>query len=79
VYNILVQSRNKVKNSWSQIDVQLKRRFDLITNIVETNGNVRSIYVIGVLNGNYPDPIEEEENEEHESSNEEAMFDVIDF
>ncbi|MFZ9139079.1 MAG: LemA family protein [Bacilli bacterium] len=36
VYNTLVQSRNKVKNSWSQIDVQLKRRFDLIPNIVET-------------------------------------------
>jgi LemA protein len=36
VYNKLVQARNKVKNSWSQIDVQLKRRFDLIPNIVET-------------------------------------------
>lgn len=36
VYNTLIQSRNKVKNSWSQIDVQLKRRFDLIPNIVET-------------------------------------------
>ena len=36
VYNNLVKSRNKVKNSWSQIDVQLKRRADLIPNIVET-------------------------------------------
>ncbi|MGA0097389.1 MAG: LemA family protein, partial [Bacilli bacterium] len=36
VYNTLIQARNKVKNSWSQIDVQLKRRFDLIPNIVET-------------------------------------------
>ena len=36
VYNKLVKSRNKVKNSWSQIDVQLKRRFDLIPNLVET-------------------------------------------
>ena len=35
-YNKLVKSRNKVKNSWSQIDVQLKRRFDLIPNLVET-------------------------------------------
>lgn len=35
-YNKLVMGRNKVKNSWSQIDVQLKRRFDLIPNIVET-------------------------------------------
>ena len=35
-YNKLVKARNKVKNSWSQIDVQLKRRFDLIPNLVET-------------------------------------------
>ena len=36
VYNKLVNSRNKVKDQWAQIDVQLKRRFDLIPNIVET-------------------------------------------
>ena len=35
-YNKLVKQRNRVKNSWSQIDVQLKRRFDLIPNLVET-------------------------------------------
>lgn len=35
-YNSLVGKRNKVKNSWSQIDVQLKRRFDLIPNLLET-------------------------------------------
>ncbi len=35
-YNGLVNKRNKVSNSWSQIDVQLKRRFDLIPNLVET-------------------------------------------
>jgi len=35
-YNGLVSKRNKVANSWSQIDVQLKRRFDLIPNLVET-------------------------------------------
>ena len=35
-YNSLIQSRNKVKNSWSQIDVQLQRRFELIPNLVET-------------------------------------------
>ena len=35
-YNGLVQARNKVKNSWSQIEVQLQRRFDLIPNLVET-------------------------------------------
>jgi LemA protein len=36
VYNGLVRLRNQVKNSWSQIDVQLKRRHDLIPNLVET-------------------------------------------
>jgi len=36
VYNSLVRLRNQVKNSWSQIDVQLKRRNDLIPNLVET-------------------------------------------
>lgn len=35
-YNKLVGKRNKVANSWSQIDVQLKRRFDLIPNLLET-------------------------------------------
>ena len=36
VYNGLVGRRNTVKESWAQIDVQLKRRYDLIPNIVET-------------------------------------------
>lgn len=36
VYNKLVTLRNRVENSWAQIDVQLKRRFDLIPNLVET-------------------------------------------
>jgi LemA protein len=35
-YNGLVGLRNAVKNAWSQIDVQLKRRYDLIPNLVET-------------------------------------------
>ena len=35
-YNGLVSSRTKTKNSWSQMDVQLQRRFDLIPNLVET-------------------------------------------
>lgn len=36
MYNGLVRLRNAVKNAWSQIDVQLKRRHDLIPNLVET-------------------------------------------
>ena len=36
VYNRLVTLRNRVKNAWAQIDVQLKRRYDLIPNLVET-------------------------------------------
>ena len=35
-YNKLVVLRNRVKDQWAQIDVQLKRRFDLIPNLVET-------------------------------------------
>ena len=36
IYNSLVTARQMVKNAWSQIDVQLQRRFDLIPNLVET-------------------------------------------
>ena len=36
LYNSLVKARIKVDNAWSQIDVQLQRRFDLIPNFVET-------------------------------------------
>ncbi len=36
VFNGLIRSRNRVKESWSDIDVQLKRRYDLIPNLVET-------------------------------------------
>ncbi len=35
-YNGLVRLRNQVKNAWAQIDVQLKRRYDLIPNLMET-------------------------------------------
>ena len=35
-YNGLVQLRNQLDNAWAQIDVQLKRRYDLIPNLVET-------------------------------------------
>jgi LemA protein len=36
LYNRLVTLRNRVENAWAQIDVQLKRRYDLIPNLVET-------------------------------------------
>ncbi len=36
IYNSLVSGRNRVNNAWSQIDVQLKRRHDLIPNLIET-------------------------------------------
>lgn len=36
MYNSLVTLRQRVKNAWSQIDVQLQRRFDLIPNLIET-------------------------------------------
>jgi LemA protein len=36
VYNGLIARRNRVKESWAQIDVQLRRRYDLIPNVVET-------------------------------------------
>jgi len=36
IYNALVRLRNQVDNAWSQLDVQLKRRHDLIPNLVET-------------------------------------------
>lgn len=36
IYNGLVRDRNRVDNAWAQVDVQLKRRYDLIPNLVET-------------------------------------------
>ena len=36
IYNGLIRLKNRVKNAWAQIDVQLKRRYDLIPNLVET-------------------------------------------
>src|SRR5213076_3038916 len=35
-YNGLIRGKNQIENAWSQIDVQLKRRIDLIPNLVET-------------------------------------------
>ena len=35
-YNRLVRLRNQVRNAWAQIDVQLKRRYDLVPNLIET-------------------------------------------
>jgi LemA protein len=36
IYNRLVTMRNRVRNAWSQIDVQLRRRHDLVPNLVES-------------------------------------------
>lgn len=36
IYNSLIRLRMRVKNAWAQIDVQLKRRYDLIPNLVDT-------------------------------------------
>jgi Uncharacterized conserved protein len=36
IYNAIVSLRNRIDNAWSQIDVQLRKRFDLIPNLVET-------------------------------------------
>lgn len=35
IFNSLVKSKNRVKNAWSDIDVQLKRRYDLVPNLIE--------------------------------------------
>ncbi|MFQ6083119.1 MAG: LemA family protein [Candidatus Aminicenantia bacterium] len=36
IYNSLIRLRNRVNNAWAQVDVQLRRRYDLIPNLVET-------------------------------------------
>src|SRR5438067_13123488 len=36
MYNGLVRKRNRAENAWAQVDVQLKRRHDLIPNLIET-------------------------------------------
>ena len=36
IYNALVKLRNRCQNAWAQVDVQLRRRYDLIPNLVET-------------------------------------------
>ena len=63
IYNGLVTARNKVKNAWAQIDVQLNRRADLIPNLVETvkgyAGHESSVFEdvtaarAGLMNGNW--------------------------
>ena len=36
LYNRLVRLRNRAENSWAQVDVQLRKRYDLVPNLVET-------------------------------------------
>ena len=54
LYNSLITLRNRVKNAWSQIDVQLKRRTDLIPNLVETvkgyATHERGVFENGLMN-----------------------------
>ena len=48
LYNGLIRLKNQVKNSWAQIDVQLKRRSDLIPNLVESvKGYMKHLSEIG--------------------------------
>lgn len=48
VFNSLIGKRNTVKNAWSDIDVQLKRRYDLVPNLVETVKGYKN-YEVSVL------------------------------
>jgi len=45
IFNSLIRKRNRVKNAWSDIEVQLKRRYDLVPNLVE----VVKGYIIGSI------------------------------
>ena len=50
VYNSLVTKQKRVNNAWAQIDVQLKRRADLIPNLIETvKGYARFEKKLGLL------------------------------
>ena len=51
-YNALVALRNRVKNGWAQIDVQLKQRADLIPNLVETVTQARAGAAAAAANPN---------------------------
>lgn len=48
VYNSLIRGRNRIKEAWSDIEVQLKRRYDLIPNLIETVKGY-AVYEKGVL------------------------------
>jgi LemA protein len=73
IYNGLVTARNKVKNAWAQIDVQLNRRADLIPNLVETvkgyAGHEKSVFEdvtaarAGLMNANGVKEISEANNQ----------------
>ncbi len=51
-YNVFVGLRNQVDNAWSQIDVQLKRRHDLIPNLVETAKGYMQARARNIRSGN---------------------------
>jgi LemA protein len=70
-YNGFIQLKNKIDNSWSQIDVQLKRRFGLVPNLVETvkdytkheKGTLKAITVaraVILISGSQKEQIENE-------------------
>ena len=73
LYNGLVTARNKVKNAWAQIDVQLNRRADLIPNLVETvkgyAGHEKTVFEdvtaarAGLMNANGVSEISEANNQ----------------
>jgi len=56
IYNALVRLRNQVRNAWSQIDVQLKRRHDLIPNLPVEPGAWEFLPCCGELSGPQSQP-----------------------
>ena len=71
-YNSLIKLRNRVRDQWAQIEVQLKRRFDLIPNIVETvkgYANHESETLKGVIEARNKFTVASTKEQEIEASN----------